>query len=329
MSMTFERRNRTSDKTNKRDGPKVAKPKPEDFNPGKVAMDVGADALNHPATSYPFCVAIGAAVCAIAIPATLPIAASIATIGLVTSGASWYYNYVLKGEEKVVQRYEFLREQRRQYEMHELGNLIDSCKRAGFEKGCEEATKLDQAYQPLLDYFKEKLTGKSNAVIEQFQGLAADTYKQGVSVLGKALDMSKALNSVDIKSLENDLEEWKSELSKAKADSTQAETLEDQISISQQEIELYNKQRDQLLELLAQAKGIRSALRVTRLNLADLGNQDINKYLTNDGDAATRLRSTVEAARKVEQQLRGNNKEQKETDDRYRKAAKRRNSVQE
>jgi len=326
--MTYERRIRGSKSTNKRDGPAVSKPNPEDFKPVNVVNSIRADVLCHPATVYPLVGAIGAVVFAVAIPATLPLSAGLAGLGLLTSGASWYYNYVVKGEEKVVERYEYLREQRRLYETQELGNLIESCQRAGFEKGCEAANKLEQAYQPLLDYFKEKLTGKSNAIIA-YQCFVADAYRQGVSVIGKALEISKTLNSVDLESLERDLEEWKSDLSKAEKDSTEAEALEDQISIAKQGIELYNKQRDQLLELLALAKRIHSELRVTRLNLSDLGNQDIDKFLADDGDAVTRLRTAVEAARKVEQNLRGNNKEQKESDKRYREAARRRNSVQE
>ncbi len=320
MSMTFERRARGQD-TNKRDGPAVTKPNPEDFKPGKVAMDVRADALCHPATIYPLFGSIGAVVCAVAIPATLPIAAGLATVGLITSGASWYYNFVLKGEEKVAQRYAALREQRRQYERQELDQLTTICRKAKFVEGVSEAEKLDAAYQPLLEYFQEKLAKRSIATVEQFQMLAGDTYKQGVSVLEKALDVSKALKALDIKTLEQEVASWELDLKKAKEGSTKAKTLEQQIASNTKLIDTYNKRQDQQLELLAQVNEIKCALHNTYIELVDLGNRDLSTFLSGDGGASTRLRSAVEAARRVEERLRGNDAEDEARRNKYRKAA--------
>lgn len=319
--MTYERRPGPSANTNKRDGPTVGLPKPEDFNPGNVANVVRTDAFCHPATIYPLFGSIGAAVCAIAIPATLPIAAGLATVGLITSGASWYYNYILKGEEKVVQRYAELRRQRRQFEEQELAKLTKSCQKHGFADGSKEAQKLDTAYQSLLDYFQEKLEKKSNGSIEEFQILAADTYKQGVLLLDKVLDVYKALRSIDLDTLQSELKSWEKELSKATAGSTKATTLSQQIETNTREIALYNKRQDQQLELLAQVNKIRSDLKVTYLELVDLGNGDISTFVRGDSGASTRLRSRVEAARRVEARLRGNDDEDDERRNKYRKAA--------
>lgn len=319
--MTFERRSRGNANSNKRDGPPVSKPKPEDFNPGKVAMDVRTDALNHPVTIYPLIGSIGATVCALAFPATLPLAAGIATVGLITSGASWYYNYVLKGEEKVAERYRALREQRRLFEEQELQQLKLFCQKANFLEGVAEAEKLNAAYEPLLEYFQEKLAKKSIATVEQFQILAADTYKQGVSVLEKALDVSKALSALDVDALEAEVKSWKKELSKAKEGSTKAKTLEQQIASNTRRIDLYNQRQDMQLELIAQVNEIECALQTTYLELVDLGNRDLSNFLSGDGGASTRLRSAVDAARRVEKKLRGSDPEDEAKRNKYRKAA--------
>jgi len=319
--MTYERRIRGSKSTNKRDGPAVSKPNPEDFKPGKVAMEVRTDALCHPATIYPLFGSIGAVVCAVAIPVTLPVAASIATIGILTSGASWYYNYVLKGEEKVAQRYAYLRQQRRQFEKQELAQLIAACQKAKFADGVSEAQKLDDAYQPLLDYFQEKLATKSIAAIEEFQILAADTYRQGVSVLAKALDVSKALSAVDIEGLEKEIGSWETALRSAKDGSTKAKTLEQQIASNKRRIDRYNERQEQHLELLAQVNGIEADLEITFLEFVDLGNRDISTFVSGEGGASQRLRARVEAARRVEERLRGNDTEDNERRNKYRQAA--------
>lgn len=312
--MTFEKRGR--------DAP-ITKPNPEDFAPGKVAMDVRTDILCHPATIYPLVGSIGAAVCAVFIPATLPLTAGLATVGLIASGGSWYYNYVLKGEEKVAQRYADLRQQRRLYEEQELQQLMLECKKVKFASGVAEANELNAAYQPLLDYFQEKLAKRSIATVEQFQLLAADTYKQGVSVLEKALDVTKALSAFNIKALEREVEEWKEELSKAKEGSTKAKTLEQQIASHTRRLDLYNKRQDLQLELLAQVNEIECALQTTYLELVDLGNGDISSFLDRDSDASHRLRTAVEAARRVEDRLKGRNSEDEHQLDKYRKAARR------
>ena len=317
MSMTYERKARGQN-TNKRDGPKTYKPTADDFKPANVVNVVRADALCHPATIYPLFGSIGAAVCAIAIPATLPVAAGLATLGLVVSGTSWYYNYLVKGKEKVAERYATLRQLRRQQEKDELDRLVNKCTAEGFAQGSTDAQKLEKAYQTLLDFFHERSESNSNSTIEEYQSEAAQAYKKGVSMLAAALDIAKALDSSDLKELKRENEKLKKQQSQETDGSAKFKALARQIESTQREIDLFTKREELQLELLTQVSEIKSDLKSTYLELVDLGNRDVTSFLSTKGAG---LRSRVEAARRVEEMLRGDSAEELEKQRQYLQAA--------
>lgn len=305
MSMTFERRARGQD-TNKRDGPKITKPDPNDFHPDRVANKIKEDAFCHPATVVPLFGSIGLVVCAVAIPATALVAGSLVGLGLIASGASWYFNYMVKGEEKVAQRYATLRAQQKQYEEQEMRALATDCNKAGFTQGAEAAVSLMSSYHSLRDFIEENTDMRKGVNLQRFNGLAEDTHQQGRLVLAQALTIHKAINKVaaDIKVLEKDIAKCKKQRTELGTEvTTKTKALDRKIALGTKRIDLYSQKQDKLDEFLVLVSEIESALQTTYLELADLGTNDLDSLIGDGSGAYTRLQSATDAARSVEEKL--------------------------
>jgi len=302
-----------------RDAPKPVldkAPGPDDFKADAVAKAVLKETLEHPATIYP------AAGSALALGWTVIIAASPASVAITlgcafVSASAFIYNYVVKGPDFAAAHIAKLRELRKTHKLAELDLLAQECQRVGLKQGVKEAQDLKAAYQHLSEYFKGHKDGVS---VERFQVLAGDTLQQGVSVLQQALAIFQAVESIDIVTLQREVYEWWEERAKLNDGSPKAKALDMQIDAHKKQIELYNKRENDLEQLFAQSTEIETALKSTYLELVDLGNESPKRFLADDGDAASRLQSAVDVARRVEQKLRGEDPEDQEKKQKYLKA---------
>lgn len=287
-----------------RDAPAAAKQvriTPDDFKGSNVSKAVLSECVQHPATILPAAGSVVAIVATVAIAVT-PVGVGLAVGLAFASVSAFVWNYVVNGEQRAVVRVNQLRELRRGQMVTDFDDLAQACLAAGFKDGSSKAASLKQSYLNLLQY----LQAHAGTSVDSFRFLAEDTLKQGLQTLTQALDMFKAIGAVDVNQLRAEVSGFDSELAKLAADAPRAKTVQLSIEEHNNRIELVRKHQDQLAELLQHADEIEAALQQTWMELTALGQQDPATMLSDGGDAASRLKSTVEAARRVEESLRGN-----------------------
>ena len=288
-------------------------PKPEDFTGAAVEKAVLKESLQHPATIYPL------AASALALSWTLIVAPSPVSFGLMlglafTSASSFVYNFVVKGPERAQNYVNRLRELRRKCEVQSLDQLTTSFNRVGFGEGAKEAQELKAAYEQLANYLAQN---SQLASVDRFSVLAEETLRQGVRTLQQALDVVTAMESVDVESLQAEVARWQRRLSKIDQDSTEFKTLKQQVDSHSKRVDLYNQSYEKLSQLIAESNEIETAMQTTYLELVDSGHQNLDDFLREDGSAVSRLNQAVEAAKKVEQSLKGDDEEQKARQQKY------------
>lgn len=106
-----------------------------------------------------------------------------------------------------------------------------------------------------------------------------------------------------------------------------SKALDAQIESNARQLALYTEQQSELTQLFAQVNDIETALQSTYVELVGLQNRSLSASLTEDGGAATRLKTAVDVARRVEQRLRGDDKEDQAKRDKYLKAYQQTNTL--
>jgi hypothetical protein len=230
-------------------------------------------------------------------PITVAVGLGLAFLG--TSAFVW--NYVINGEKRAVDRVQMLREIRRQQVVSDFDRLIASCQSAGFPAGAIKAASLCEAYGHLLEYLRQR----SGSTVDSFRVFAEDTFKQGFSILKRELDIFNAIKSVEIDQVSGDIQLMNRQLAKLDENSPRAHTIRLQIAEYQRRIDLVTQEKDQLSELLVRSDEIEGALQETLIKLAGMSQSDPSQFLDDDNGAVQRLRTAVEAAKRVEERLRG------------------------
>lgn len=295
------------------------KPTADDFKNESVHNSVLKDALQHPATIYPAVLALGALFWTVVIAAS-PVSIGVACALAAASAIGFVWNYVVRGEKKSQEYVAKLREQRAAHELYSLDELKKQCELAGYPEGAKEVIELKTAYANLTGYLKQQ---KSDAALERFRILAQDCFRQGISVLEKALDLFKALSTVNTKTLKKEIADWKREKELRNDDNSQASrALDTQIAAHESRLEKYDQSLERLGELIAEVNNIESVLETAHLELVDLGSKDPAAILSDDSGAATRLKTALTAARRVEERMRGQDAEDSARRDKYQKAAR-------
>ena len=124
------------------------------------------------------------------------------------SAAAWVINYVGRGDTLAVQHIQKLRALRADYERHEVEELTLACQRAGFSAGTKEVQDLTAAYRKLHQFLVEQQADQGQTSGERFRVLAEDTYRHGIAILHRALNLFKALQGVDVDTLEQERQAW-------------------------------------------------------------------------------------------------------------------------
>ncbi len=297
-----------------RDAPSEKRPGSEDLKPGVVSKRVLNDCATHPATIYPLTgtlLAVAWTLIIAASPASLMVAVGLAFLG----ACSFLYNYVLKGPERVVARQKELMALRRQHDLFEGYRVGLECQDLGFDEGAKEAGELIIAYEKLAQYLASKDAASANSFAMQ----AEDAYKQGSQVIRKALDLYKALQAVDLKTLRKELKAWEAKRAKLDGTEPEAKTLDKQIAAHSRRLTQHDENTIDLAELFAQVDDIQAALETTYLDLVRMGNVDPGDYLSQDGGAADRMRNAVAARQRVQDKLRSAGEEEEEKRDKRNK----------
>ena len=275
------------------------KPRGEDFTPRAVQRAVLQDTLQHPTTILPAALATVAALWSVAIDLSPASLAAMLGFGFV-SCVAWVINYVGRGDTLVEQHMQKLRALRAEYERREVEELALACRGAGFLAGAKEAQELTQAYHQLHHFLLEQQAGRGNASGERFRVLAEETYRHGVAILHRALNLFQALQRVDVDTLERERKAWMREHEHAGP----SENLERNIEAHTKRLDRYRRGEEELGALIAQLNELETALETTYLEVVDLIGNPVSAGFVEHG-AAEPLERAVESARRVEQRLRG------------------------
>jgi hypothetical protein len=291
--------------------PLPRKPTAEDFTPRSVQRAVLRDTLQHPATILPAALATVAALWSVAID--LSPASLMATLGFGFIGAAaWVVNYVGRGDTLVEQHIQKLRALRDDYERREVDELALACRQTGFSSGAKEAQELTDAYRRLEQFLVEPRAGQGNASSERFRVLAQETYRHGITILRRAFNLYQALQRVDVDTLEQERMAW---IRQRQREGT-AESLERNIEAHTKRLDRYHQGEEELRALIAQLNELEMALETAHLEVVDLVGQAASAGPI-ASDAASHLERAIEAARRVEQRLRGFGDEDPRADEKY------------
>jgi len=283
----------------------------EDFTPRAVQRAVLQDTLQHPATILPGALATVAALWSVAID--LSPASLLAMLGFgFVSAAAWVINYVGRGDTLAERHIHKLRALRADYERREVEELALACQRAGFIAGAQGVQELTAAYHKLHHFLVEQQAGQGNVSGEQFRVLAEDTYRHGVAIAHRALNLFQALQGVDVHTLEQERQTW----IRQREQEGSSESLERNIESCTKRLDRYRRRTEELQTLLAQLNELETALETTYLEVVDLVGQETSAGLFESG-AAAHLERAVAAARRVEQRLRGFGSADTQADEEY------------
>ncbi len=286
----------------------------EDFTPRSVHRAVLQETLQHPATILPGALATVAALWSVAID--LSPASLIAMLGLsFVSAAAWVVNYVGRGETFTEQYLQRLRTLRADYERREVETLVLDCEGAGFREGAKEARELTAAYQQLHRFLLEQQDGRADVSRERFRVLAEDTYRQGVSLLGKGLTLFQALQHIDVETLQRERDSWVKQQQRQGA----SESLERNVMAHTKRLERYHERVEELDALVAHLNELETALETAYLEVIDLVGPEATGNMLESG-AASRLETAIAAAHRVEKRLRGLDDADMDKDEVYRTA---------
>ncbi len=147
---------------------------------------------------------------------------------------------------------------------------------------------------------------------ERFRVLAEETYRHGVTILKRALNLFQALQQVDVNTLEQERLAW---IQQREREGT-AESLERNIEAHTKRLDRYHQREEELRALIAQLNELETALETAHLEVVDLVGQAVSGGPL-ASNAASHLERAVEAARRVEQRLRGFGNEDARADEEY------------
>lgn len=275
----------------------------KDFSGGAVQRVVLKETLQHPATIIPLGVAGGfTGLMILGLMAVNPVTLIVPLVASLVGGGAWVYNYGVQGKELARKYIQGLRDQLEQARQEEIIHLRQDCQRAGFDEGYKEGGELETAYLKIRTYLENKAQAGQALDAVRYQALAKDIYREGLKLLRVALDAHKALQTIDVKALKRDRENYARQLKRAEPNSSETKSLDARIKNHDDRIATYERHSDVIYQLLTQLEELEGALENSYLELVDLTQ---GRGLTTPAESVNRLESAVQAARKVEARLRG------------------------
>jgi len=277
-------------------------PTEKDFSGGAVQKHVFQETIQHPTTIIPLGIAGGfTSLMILGLLAVNPITLIIPVVAGLAGGGIWVYNYSVRGPKIAEQYVQNLREQIERSRRNEVFEFREQCRMTGFEEGSKEAGELEGAYLKIRDYLDRKSQTGQDAGAVRYQSLAKDIYREGLNLLRSALEASKALQAIDVEALKRDRKGYAKQLEKAKTDA-ERKGLETRIKNHDDRIASYDKHSEIVYQLLAQIEELEGTLEKSYLELVNLSQ---GREFVATAESVSRLEQAVQAARKVEAMLRG------------------------
>jgi len=289
---------------------KPSAPTADDFSGGAIRKAVFKQTIQHPITLAPLLLSAGSAMWFFLIGPNLT-AFLLMGSGALFGFCSWVVNFFIRGETLAKRYVEYLRAQRESSFSYEIEDVGFEFANAGFDEGAQAAKEITDAYNQLKAYLREH--GRDEAGGQRFLSLAYDAHREGVSVLRKALHIYQALQKIDRRKLESELRNWKEDLEFATDKET--DSLKRRIEGHQKRLNRYREREEELRRLLDECEELEGALENAYIDVVGLVG-DMNTDLFG-GSAAQNLEQAVDAARRVEERLRGTDDSQAEEDDMY------------
>lgn len=299
---------------------KIAPPTADDFSAKQIKKKILSDAIQHPATLFSAAAALlsGLYMGLVSFDET---SFAVALGSGLLSLASFIYHYFIRGEKAAEEHVKDLLERRRSFKEQQGEDIEKRCRQANFREGEKAAKELKEAYTRLETYLKEKLEKKQTLTAQRFLLLAEESYYQGIHFLNKALSLFQAIGYMDERKMRNEMHEWEQELEQVKQDTQKgkeyrdllSKALTEKIRSHRKRLKLYADRGETVQQVLAQCEILEATLDSTYLEVVDLVADE--SYLERK-NVAENLEKAVAAARKVEDRLRGMNREG-DDDDQY------------
>ena len=273
-----------------------------------------SDAVQHPATLLPLAGSIASALYLLLVSPVL--GGSIWAAGLlaltgVVSIASFSWRYVFRYTEEYAKRarelMELLDRERARLEQVEVGQLREALQsgfsRVGDTDGLEALTELDAEYDQLQLALSRQIDGDLLSM-SQVPGLAREAYRQGLSVLSDALDLTKVASKPGRERLEREVERLEKDIEGARGDDMQGERLrikEDTLTSHRQRLELLDQLGLRQAQMLFQVDRCEASLHRTRIELAAIKTGSSEASVDSVIEA---LQGTISQVKGVQEELR-------------------------
>lgn len=286
-----------------------------------IQREVLSDALQHPATLYPF----GAAVLGAIYAGFFGPFLGGSGFGLVVavgaglgSAASFYLHYFVRGQEYAQTKVRALIARREATEHEELGHLEKSLADEVRLLNSPEARKALAGLTDEYARLQEELARESEAGLASSERIAVSaraTYRQGLHVLADLLSLLRAAGPDEAKALEQEAAQLQQEVTALRGRGGSADRVrikEETIASHHTRLEELAGRQLQVEELLQQVDACEAALQHARLQVPALKAEWTEEEAARAADSLLR---TVESVRRVQERLSGG--AEQEEGDRY------------
>jgi hypothetical protein len=282
------------------------KPQTLDLTPGAIEKHILNETLQNPLTTFSAAVAILSGLYMLAFgfnntSLLLAVGAGFLSVG------TFIFNYFIRGEHLAQDYVRKQLEQQRASREHEIITIRDEFKKLGAQEGEQAAIELHDAYLKLKNFLQEREAESAPMPAMRLHILAEETYYQGVDVLRTTLDITRALQEINVAKLEHEIQDWQAQRQKlqegGETGSRELNALERRIELNQTRINSYRHRQSALAQLFAESEACEASLEEAYLQFASA--ESIRAVpQPNVDDAITRLERAVAAARRVETRIR-------------------------
>lgn len=232
-----------------------------------------------------------------AVPVLGPIGLAAGAVGLALGAASWWRGASgSRLHDKTVARQAQLLAEIDAARLDSLEHLADDFTYHGLHQGATQARELAAAWRTIA----QAVQGRDEIVALELRRLADDGLSEGIRVLESARDARAALESVDQRSLQREVEVWRLERERFESQGPGADdrtaALDQRIDAHERRLALLLEQENAITRLLAEVEKLEGALHEAYLGLVGQGTEAV---LNRPEDGAKDLAEAVDLARRV------------------------------
>ena len=286
----------------------------ESLSEPAIRRQLLGDAVQHPATLLPLTAAV---LSVLYLTLVSPIvggglwAMVLIAVSGILAAVGFVWRYVLRYTEEYGKRarglMDLLQEERARLEQAEVEQRREALQ-AGFSgigsaEGLKVLTELVVQYEELRPTLRRQ-RDTDPLSMSYVPSLAGETYRQGLSVLSDALELTRAVHVPDRERLERELAEMEREVATLKLEESQAGRIrlkEATLASHRQRLDMLDQLQLRLEELLYQAGRCEASLDRTRIELAAIRTGSSEATVDSVTEA---LRRTINQVKEVQDELR-------------------------